>query len=102
MGTTPVLAPAAGAAAVALTLAPSLAARAVQYQHKVVVPTTSLGREIEVAAGLERDVNALAALVGGDSQALDAMRAVGIGRASAAPDIARRSLCSGTATHWAS
>lgn len=71
---------AAGAAALALVVVPRLGAQAIEYEHRVVVPTTALDREIDVAASLERNINALAArgfalaaVTGGDSQALDAM-----------------------------
>ncbi|MGE0811833.1 MAG: hypothetical protein AB7O28_25385 [Vicinamibacterales bacterium] len=80
MRTTATLAIVTGATVLALGVAPHLSARAVRYEHRVVVPTTGLGREIDVAASLERNVNALAArgfalaaMAGGDSPALDAM-----------------------------
>ena len=83
----------AGAAALALVVAPGLGAQAIEYEHRVVVPTTALDRETDVAASLERNVNALAAhgfalasVAGGDSQVLDAMlrrRAFAAGPANA-------------------
>lgn len=70
----------AGAVALALVAVPYLGAQTIEYEHRVVVPTTALDREIDVAASLERNINALAArgfalaaVAGGDSEALDAM-----------------------------
>ena len=79
--------PACARAALALALlvtggAPVLPAQPPSYEHRVVVPTTSINRDAEIADSLEQNVNALAArgfelsaLAGGDGVVLDAMLA---------------------------
>jgi hypothetical protein len=64
----------------AVALAPSLTADTIQYEHRVVVPTTARVYDSEISASLEKNVNALAAhgyelttIVGGDAVVLDAI-----------------------------
>ena len=66
--------------AVAVALAPAPEARQTRYEHRVVVPTTSVDRDQFHSESLERNVNALAArgfeltaLAGGDGALLDTM-----------------------------